>query len=263
MDGLGRRIVEAMKGSRLVDLAYNAIEIIDRNLFERTADVRWWATDSAIVAALESPDTSNLSFASRRLGVILSAYTVYLDLWICDRAGRVVAVGRPDRYPRAVGASVAGEAWFQEALRHRDGDQYALGGVEQVAQLDGLPSGIYAASIRRGGDTHGEVLGVLAIHFDWRSQGDTVVQGVRLLDSERGRTRVLLVDADQMVLSSSDGRGVFSERLTLPAARQPSGFVFAGDGSITAWARTPGYETYPGQGWFGVIQQLPPSSSGS
>ena len=33
----------------MVDLALNAIEFIDRNLYERTCDVRWWATDSAVV----------------------------------------------------------------------------------------------------------------------------------------------------------------------------------------------------------------------
>ncbi|HSP24833.1 MAG TPA: methyl-accepting chemotaxis protein, partial [Saliniramus sp.] len=48
-----QRQVEAMadraQGERLVDLSLNAIELIDRNLYERTCDVRWWATDSAVV----------------------------------------------------------------------------------------------------------------------------------------------------------------------------------------------------------------------
>jgi len=37
-------MANAAMGTRLVDLALNAIEIIDRNLYERTCDVRWWAT---------------------------------------------------------------------------------------------------------------------------------------------------------------------------------------------------------------------------
>ena len=29
--------------------------------------------------------------------MILAAYTVYLDLWLCDLDGNVLASGRPDR----------------------------------------------------------------------------------------------------------------------------------------------------------------------
>lgn len=255
LDGLGRRMVETVKGGRLVDLAFNAIEIIDRNLYERTADVRWWATDSAIVDALETPSAETAAHTARRLGVILSAYTVYLDLWVCDLDGRVIASGRPDRFPRAKTASVAHEGWFNEARMHRSGDDYAMGGIARVDALDNQPSAIYAAAIRAGGELHGKVLGVLAIHFDWRAQGDTVVRGVRLQEGEKERSRVLLVDSSQRVLASSDGRGVLTETLSLPLNTRPSGFEFSSDGSINAWARTPGYETYPGQGWYGVIQQ--------
>src|SRR6266571_2758733 len=44
-----QQITERSRGERMVDLALNAIELIDRNLYERTCDVRWWATDSAVV----------------------------------------------------------------------------------------------------------------------------------------------------------------------------------------------------------------------
>lgn len=40
----------AAQGARLVDLAFSAIDIMDRNLYERSCDVRWWATDSDVVA---------------------------------------------------------------------------------------------------------------------------------------------------------------------------------------------------------------------
>ncbi len=38
-----RAMSHRANGERLVDLALNAIEIIDRNLYERSCDVRWWA----------------------------------------------------------------------------------------------------------------------------------------------------------------------------------------------------------------------------
>src|SRR5690349_10698338 len=44
---LGERMIHQVRGQRLADLALNMIEIIDRNLDERSCDVRWWATDAA------------------------------------------------------------------------------------------------------------------------------------------------------------------------------------------------------------------------
>ena len=106
LESIGRQVVDHMKGQRLVDLALNAVELIDSNLYERTCDVRWWATDSAVIDCLQEPCETSAAFAARRLGVILNAYTVYLDLWICDERGRVIANGRPERY-RAQGADVS------------------------------------------------------------------------------------------------------------------------------------------------------------
>ena len=44
--------MQSHEGQRCADLALNMIDIIDRNLYERSCDVRWWATDSALVACL-------------------------------------------------------------------------------------------------------------------------------------------------------------------------------------------------------------------
>jgi hypothetical protein len=75
LDELGQRLVRDVRGSRLADLALNAIEIIDRNLYERSCDVRWWATDSAAVDACSDPTPKLCTHAGTRLGVILDSYT--------------------------------------------------------------------------------------------------------------------------------------------------------------------------------------------
>jgi hypothetical protein len=252
--GIGARMIHEVQGGRLVDLALNAIEIVDRNLYERTCDVRWWATDAAVVAAAAAPTPEAAAHATRRLGVILSAYTVYLDLWLCDAEGRVIANGRPDRYPAVPGLSVAGETWFREALASADGDAFAVADVTRCAPLGEAPVATYAAAVREGGEHDGRVLGVLGIHFDWGPQADAVVRGVRLRPEEASRTRVLLVDQHGRVLAASDGRGVLAERVALPDSRQAAGF-FERDGALVAFHRTPGYETYAGLGWSGVLVQ--------
>lgn len=254
---VGHRMAQDVSGQRLVDLALNAIEIIDRNLYERTCDARWWATDAAVVEAA-SPEATQAAreHAARRLGIILGAYTVYLDLWLCDARGRVIANGRPDRYPQASGLDVSGEAWFREALRHTSGDDFAVADVARCGALGGAPVATYAAAVREGGVAEGAVIGVLGVHFDWGPQADAVLRGVRLTHAEAARTRVLIADAKGRVLAASDGQGLFEERIALPLGRAPSGHAENATGTL-AYHVTPGYETYHGLGWYGVLTQLP------
>src|SRR5712664_712677 len=53
-----QEMTERSRGERMVDLALNAVELIDRNLYERTCDVRWWATDSAVVDWAADPNAA-------------------------------------------------------------------------------------------------------------------------------------------------------------------------------------------------------------
>ena len=255
MQRLGSRMAEEIRGQRLVDLALNAIEIIDRNLYERTCDVRWWATDAAVVAAAASPDAARCAHAAARLGVILGAYTVYLDLWIADAEGRVVAHGRPDRYRGVLGHDVSRQKWFLDAKATASGDDYAVADIAREPVLGNAAVATYSAAIREGGAARGRVLGVLGIHFDWEPQAQAVVSGVRLSAAERSRTRALLVDGHGRVIGASDKRGLFEEAVPAGVITGEHGSARDNAGRLWAWHRTPGYETYRGLGWYGVITQ--------
>jgi len=244
------RMSQRSRGERMVDLSLNAVELIDRNLYERTCDVRWWATDSAVVDCAASPAPAAVTYASQRLGVILAAYTVYLDLWLCDLDGNVIANGRADRF-RVVGQNVAHTKWFREAKTLRSGDDYVAGDVENQQLLGNAQVATYCASVRAGGEANGAPIGVLAIHFDWEPQARAIVQGVRVGDSDRAR--VLLVDSNFRVIAASDGQGILSERIALSLNGQRSGFYQDRSGTMVAFHATPGYETYRGLGWYGVI----------
>jgi hypothetical protein len=249
-------MANAAMGSRMVDLALNAIEIIDRNLYERTCDVRWWATDSAVVDCAAGLTPESAAYASKRLGVILNAYTVYLDLWLCDLHGTVIANGRPERYS-VKGRDVSHEPWFVQAMRLHSGDEYAVGDIIECAGLSGAEVATYAASVRTGGESHGAPLGVLAIHFDWAPQAQTIVRGVRIEPEERDRTAVLLVDASGRVIASSQQTRTLNTRFPIETGKRSHGFYVQRDGTTVAFHATPGYETYQGLGWHGVIVRRP------
>ena len=257
LETLGTRMSEEVRGQRLVDLALNAIEIMDRNLYERTCDVRWWATDAAVVACVEDRSAAARAHAAQRLGVILESYTVYLDIWIADAEGRVVANGRPDRYRGVPGIPVRDRQWFQDAMATASGADYAVADIATEPALGQAPVATYSAAIRAGGHANGRVLGVLGIHFDWAAQARAVVEGVRLTEAEKARTRVYLVDSRERVIAAS--RSSDEARATVPAEAVAGSSGIWEDGNGTLWAhhRTPGYETYEGLGWSGVIEQRP------
>ncbi len=260
---LGESLVRQLRGSRLVDLALNMIEIIDRNLYERSCDVRWWATDSAMVDCLSNDTADMAAFTSKRLRVILDSYTVYLDLWVADTQGRVRANGRPDRYPHVVNSDVSQQAWFRDAMKTRDGTEYAVADVGTNPMLNNALVATYSTAIREGGDTHGRILGVLGIFFDWQPQAQAVVEGVRLTKAEANFTRCLLIDQHHRVIAASDGSGILSEIVPLSTDNRGQDSYVDEKGRIVGYALTPGYETYRGLGWYGVVIQHPASLASS
>ena len=259
LNRLGSALIAQLRGTRLADLALNLIEIVDRNLYERSCDVRWWATDSAVVeCAGRASDSAAADHCSRRLAVILGSYTVYLDLWVIGTDGRVIANGRPREYPRATGASVADERWFRQALESADGTEFSVANIEPRPEFGNSLVATYAAAIRESGEVNGRPLGVLAVFFDWQSQSRAVVGGVRFTDEERSRSRALILDSEFRVLAASDGVGVLRETYPLRTSGQKLGSYADGDGKVIGFSLTPGYETYRGLGWYGVVeQQLP------
>jgi hypothetical protein len=262
IDRVGKKLVAAIRGTRLTDLALNMIEIIDRNLYERSCDVRWWATDSAVVDVATDPQPQRREFAASRLGVILDSYTVYLDIWVCDLQGNVLANGRPGKF-QVKNVNVAGQSWFKRAMATKDGTEFAVDDIYSCEALGKRLVGTYSAAVREGAQTNGRPTGVLAIFFDWQTQSQAVVDGVRLADDERGRTRCLIVDSRHKVIASSDRCGILAETFALQTNGQPRGNYSDEGGGLVGYALTPGYESYRGLGWYGVISQSPTSDAGA
>ncbi len=95
---------------------------------------------------------------------------MYLDLWVADREGRVIANGRPDRF-RVTGTDVSREQWFKQALATTDGGDYVACDVAQNDALGGAVVATYATAVRAGGSERGDVIGALGIFFDFAPAG--------------------------------------------------------------------------------------------
>ena len=94
------------------------------------------------------------------------------------------------------------------------------------------------------------------------SHADAVIAGLRLSEDERRRSRILLIDRNHRVIASSDQRGLLNEVFPLQTGGQASGSYHDSRGNLVGFSLTPGYETYAGLGWYGVIVQKIESVAG-
>ena len=107
-----------------------------------------------VIEALFNDDPTAMfalaNLGNDRLGIILDSYTVYLDLVVCDLKGRVLAHGRPQKFPNLRRASMADQSWFQQALATKDGAEFAVADVYEAAELDGASALTKSGSCRSG-----------------------------------------------------------------------------------------------------------------
>jgi len=142
-----------------------AIDIMDRNLYERANDCRWWALSSVFRRALTNltPDEETLSEITKTLVHINELYTVYDNLVVFDRAGCVLAVSNP-KYESFCG-EVLNEEWVRRTLSLSDSQSYAVSDFASTPLYENRHSYIYAAAIRDQSKAQ-NVIGGIGIVFD-------------------------------------------------------------------------------------------------
>lgn len=259
LDAISRVLATQVRGTRLMDLATTNIDLIDRNLYERSCDCRWWATDSSLVDALTQQTPEAYRYASQRMGVILNAYTVYFDLVLADLQGNIVANGRPQQF-RSQQTNHAEATWFRSAFATSSGEQFGFESVHESPLVNKQRVLVYSAGVREGGAVEGKLLGVLGIVFNWDALAQTIVCNTPLSADEKAHTRVCIVDGEGRVLADTHDRQL---RETLRFAELPALLktkkdcvVASVDGrkQCVAHACSQGFETYA-TGWHSLLLQ--------
>lgn len=282
---------------RLVEMSQTLVQLIVRNLYERTADVRWWATDKAFYQHLDflretenaaiakkkqgrkkrsrlqnliqsifqsendgnttsgenSPQRFDLKTAGERLATINKFYSVYIDLLLVDEAGKVVANAQPKRFSKIQKSDVSETNWFQNAIQSKDGSEYFADDIFVDPCHQSRSVAVYSAAIRKGGEMHGETLGVLGVFFDWQEQARVIVQDEpSLSELEWETSRVLLLDQNLRIIADSEEKELLMP-FDLRHEGRINGSYTRADGSVVAFAKTIGYQEFDGLGWYGVI----------
>jgi chemotaxis signal transduction protein len=249
---LQSRLIECMAGEYRAELeddltakAQCAIDILVRNLFERTADVGFLATDDGVrefcAQARAHPDPEIGDAARRtmrqRLRDYQAKYSVYDDILLLGGDGRVLLrldEAAPLTHSRdpIVAAALAASGYVE---RHAHSDLAA----------DDQPALLYGHRIV---DEHsGQALAVLVLRFRFQDEMQRIFSGVA---DERHQMALLLLDDQQRVIASDDTAHVpIGARMRPVPPGQVALTTFAGREYLAVRCRTHGYQGYQGPGW--------------
>jgi chemotaxis signal transduction protein len=212
-----------------------AIDIMDRNLYERANDCRWWALDGSLRAALEQPGEAGARKASAVLGHINGLYTVYSLLLLMDAQGRVVATSRSDAQDW-IGRRLDAD-WVRPTLALPDHQAYARSAFQATPLYDGRHTYVYTAAVRGKGS---QVLGGTAIVFDGAPQFEAMLRDTLPQASVEGAALGLFVTRSGEVVATTDARFPvgqrvpFADRLPQLARGESRDLLLELDGAVYA-----------------------------
>ncbi len=236
---------------RTTDMAFDTIDKIDRNLFERHCDVQAWATFESVKCAAKEQTVPTIEAAQALLVDIHRIYEVYHDLMIVDMSGARVAnvdrrVAKTDDFSE--------REWFQYV---KETGKVYVSDLYKSKTL-GCETMVFAAPIYDG-DT---MVGVFTTRFNW----DYILEIINAM-TVGNRTDLYVINNEKQVIASRDATDIFKKDVTgLSVVSRvlddgaKKGYVIEGD-TLYSYCETSGYNHYEGKGWFVVIVEPLHSSS--
>ncbi len=184
-----------------------AIEMMDRNLYERANDCRWWALNTTLKSLLsqQSLQPAELKIIEKTLKNIHDLYTVYSNLMVFNREGSVLAVSNIN-FQHLVGTTLH-EPWVHATCQLQNSEQYVVSDFVNTPLYHGQPSYIFASGIRDVKDI--KVVGGVAIVFDTAPQLLAILQDVMHQKSAANHQQnafAVFVDDARKVISSSSAQ---------------------------------------------------------
>ncbi|MBL8448075.1 MAG: chemotaxis protein CheW [Zoogloeaceae bacterium] len=207
--------------AELADSAFQAalaIDIMDRNLYERANDCRWWALTADFRDALGNRPREAGAHIAPILAAINDLYTVYTLLLVFDTGGRVVAVSRPEG-EAWVGETLSDD-WTRAVLALPDAQGYAVSDFAATPLYGNRPTYLYGAAIR--GTQSTRVVGGVGIVFDAAPQFAAMLRDTLPKASDGAPAKACFaafVTPTGQVIACSDDRLQPGQTLPLPAER--------------------------------------------
>ena len=186
-------------------LSFLAVDIMDRNLYERANDCRWWALSPVFRSIMGKTTISpnDQSALTDTLKYINDLYTVYTNLFVYDTRGKILAVSNAAEND-LVGQTLD-EKWVKDTLLLRDTQHYAVSPFESTPLYENRHTYIYNACIRSDNDS-GRVVGGIGIVFDSEPEFAEILNDT-LPKSDNKQSKDgcfgLFVDSNRRIVSST------------------------------------------------------------
>jgi chemotaxis signal transduction protein len=194
------------------EMARLAADIMDRNLYERANDCRWWALSPGVQRVLAAPaDAAGSEALNAVLAHINGLYTVYSRLVAFDADGTVRGVSNDDAEHSLLGSTVEADL-LAAAAALGDSQRYAVSAFAASPLSGGVPTYIYSAAVREGG----RFVGGIAIVFNAEREFRAILDDV--LGSRAGLA--CFVDGEGRIVASTDPGLAVGQALPFDAAQQ-------------------------------------------
>ena len=179
---------------------------MDRNLYERANDCRWWALTSYFREAFDDYN----SFPDKKeeitsvLHYINGLYTVYTNILVFDKNAKVIAVSNKN-YEYLIGKILTQE-WVEKTLRLSDTSKYSVSKFEKSALYNNESTYIYSSAIRSFNDEK-KITGGIAVVFDSTPQFNSMLDECLPKDTDGNKISgvfAIFANKDKQIISSTN-----------------------------------------------------------
>ncbi|SPF31840.1 Methyl-accepting chemotaxis (MCP) signaling domain protein (fragment) [Candidatus Desulfosporosinus infrequens] len=234
---------------RTADVAYDTIDKIDRNLFERNCDAQAWAGFDKVKNCFSTTDPNRFSVVNVLLKHLVDIYEVYLDLYVLDTEGIIIAAGV---HQESIGHNRADTIWFKDAKSTNSisvSDLY-------LSSVDKTHTVAYTCPIH---NDEGRIVGYFSTRFNWNFIYD-IIESARI--GKNGD--IFIINNAGYVIACRNRQGILVDNLKhLKAAQlamkgETYGYIFEKDTvgtKIYGFAHTRGYNAYKGKNWSALVSE--------
>ncbi|MBM7699886.1 cache domain-containing protein [Kurthia huakuii] len=229
---------------RTVDVAYDTMDKIERNLFERNCDVQAWATFSAVKNVVQEPSTENQRVANQFLAHTLKIYEVYFELLVIDLNGQIVSTAKNHQL---IGQDMSRHEWFEQVIKTNQ--PY----VTDLYYSDTIRAHTMNYSSPIHNDA-GQIIGVMSTRFNWQYVMEIVERANIGQDSS-----LYIINKEGLVIASKEASDILKKDLANYQVVQKSiqGLERSGyqleRNELIAFSVSQGYNAYKGKAWRAIV----------
>lgn len=179
------------------------VDIMDRNLYERANDCRWWALTSVFKKILSSndiDDVSNQIKLSEVLQYINSLYTVYTNLFVYDANGVIMAVSNESE-KELIGKQLDSDV-VAKTMHIQDSNDYFVSPFHQTKLYNNEHTYIYYAAIKDGQKCVGGIGVVFDSKVEFQAMLEESIPGFE--KSKNSEVFGIYANKDKSIIASSN-----------------------------------------------------------